>query len=60
MMIKSVFLVLLLLVSSVSYAQMANASRKEALEIQKRIWLVAILNRGNKKARDMFKSLVGK
>lgn len=53
-MIKSVFLVLLLLVSSVSYAQMANASRKEALEIQKRIWLVAILNRGNKKARDMW------
>lgn len=58
--IKPVFLVLLLLMSSFSYAQMANTSRKEAMEIQKRTLLVAIPNGGNKKARDMFKSLVGK
>lgn len=60
MKVKPLLLVFLLLASSFSYAQMVNTSRKEALEIQKRILLVALPNGGNKKAKDMFKSLVGK
>jgi len=62
MMIKlsTILLSTFLLISGAGYTQSANTSRKEALEIKKRVLLVAIPTGGNKKSKERFKALVEK